>query len=664
MTKKIVTCLLAFVMMFSIAACGNTSKPEDKVLVIGVDAAFDAKWNPFLRETAYDSQVVDQLFTPICIINSKNELEDYGGSIKYELQDNGNVLYTISIKKGMKYTDGKEVTIDDYIYGIYVRSDASYTGPNNLLDSHIEGVKEYYYDNPNYSADIKAMEEEAAAKYAYDKISFEDFLYYAKETNLEDWWDGDPNGDVGNGENWSWYAEVSGYESELAAIDATNADQMFELIAKIEYETCPDAYSSEEWYLAKMKSDYAMNNISGGVNVPEISGIKKIDDYSCTVLMNIVDIYANRSLTTHNGVGDLVPRHYYGEITKGDVSSILANMKPMGSGPYIFQSFADNIVTCTANESFFLGVPKTGTVRWQSIPVNDVVESIISGAVDIANPTCNKDNVAEIKNNPHVRYDLIDNPGYGYMAMNTQNVPLLERKAVWSLMNRQPSVEGYYGTEIAKVIERPMTTTLAEYPQNAQPYYTYSREKALEYFNQAGYTQKDGKLVDSNGKQFVINCYIGGQGVGAHPAYAMLVQAAEDLASLGGEIQIQDVDMNVMSAAMNDGTADMWIMAWTSVYDCDKSTQFRSTGGQNKYRYSNPKMDEMLDKIVQTLDLSERRKLVAEMLDLAMEDCIEFPLYQRKNMLTYNGNNVNLDTIPEATTAADYGQVLWKVQVK
>ena len=662
-TRNTLSFILATALVFTLVSCG-TAKPSDKVLVIGVDAAFDAKWNPFLNETAYDSQVVNQLFAPICIINSKNELEDYCGSITFEEQDDGSVKYTVSIKKGMKYTDGVEVTIDDYIYNLYVRADPSYSGPQNLLSTRIKGVEEYYYSNANYSADIKAMEDEAANKYTIDNISLEDFMIYAKATDLDGWWGGDPDGDIGNGENWSWYAEVSGYGDDLATIDATDPGQMLNLIAKIEYETSLDAYDTENWFLDNMKAEYAIKNVGSAGDVTEIAGVKRVDDYTCTVTVMAIDIYADRVLTTHNGLGNLIPRHYYGEIKKGDVSAILANMKPMGSGPYIFQEYANNIVTCVANEDFFLGVPKTGTVRWQFIPSLDMLEAIVSGSVDIANPVSSKENVAEIKKNPQVRYDLIDNAGYGYMAMNCANVSLLCRKAVWSLMNRQPSVEGYYGTELAQVIERPMTTTLAEYPQDAAPYYEYSRDKALEYFNQAGYSQKDGKLVDASGNQFVINCYIGGQGNANHPAFAMLVQAQQDLASLGGELQIQDVEMNVMMAAVDDGTADMWIMAWGNVFDCDKTTQFHSIGGQNKFRFSDPKMDSLLQTIVQTLDLNERRSLVSEMLDLAMENCIEFPLYQRKNMLCYNGDHVDLNTIPTATTAADYEQDLWKVVVK
>jgi peptide/nickel transport system substrate-binding protein len=204
---------------------------------------------------------------------------------------------------------------------------------------------------------------------------------------------------------------------------------------------------------------------------------------------------------------------------------------------------------------------------------------------------------------------------------------------------------------------------LAEYPQNATEYYGYDKEKALQYFIEAGYSQVKGELVDASGKKLVVNCYIGGDGEGNHPAYAMLVQAANDLASLGGELQIQDVQFAILEGAMNDGTADMFILAWSEVNTCDKIAQFRSTGGQNRYRFVDQKMDDILDKIVATIDLDERRALVAEMLDYAMENCIEFPLYQRKNILAYNSDNLNMDTIPTATAFYDYENVLWQVEL-
>lgn len=673
MKKKRVSAVLGGLALLLAGACGKSAGNapggtadqalNDKLIVIGVDATFEEKWNPFSVESAYDHQVIDQIFTPICLINERNELEPYGGDISYQENPDGTVLYTITINKGMTFTNGQGVTIDDYIWSIYVRADPSYTGVGSALSSFIEGLENYYYDDPDYADRLKTMEQEAKARYSPGTISLEDFLDYARATNLDGWWKGNPGGGAGGGKTWSDYAKDEGFGDQLAQINPGDPAAMLDLIGEIEWKNYRDGYDTSGWALEKAKKDYALGNLSEGVTVKEISGIKKIDDYTCTVLITKKDIYGDRGLTTQNGFGKLIPRSYYGDITKGDVSAILANMNPLGSGPYIWQGFRDNIATCRANKDFFKGIPKTGRIRWQYIPQTEIISALASGVIDIANPSASKTNIAEM-DRLGLRYDLIDNPGYGYMAMNTQRVPLLVRKGYWCLMNRGPSVEGYFGAQLAQVIERPMTTTVAEYPSGAAPYYPYSREEALKYFQEAGYSQVNGKLVDSAGKQLVLNTYIGGSGEGNHPAYAMLVQAAEDMRSLGGEIQIQDVAFNVLQGAMNDGAADGWIMAWTSVYDCNKAPQFRSDGSQNRYNFKDPKMDGMLDRITETIDLGERRVLVAEMLDYAMDRCLELPLYQRKNAIAYNTNTLDMNTVPKAATAADYENVLWQVDVK
>lgn len=658
--KRVFALLLVAVMSMAVlSACGSDGggdRRDDQVMVIGVDSRFDEKWNPFIVETAYDHQSVDQVFAAVSYINFDNELEDWAGSIKTEQQSDGGVLYTITINRDMTFSDGTPVTIDDYIYGLYVRSDPSYIGkPGAMHGEYIEGMNEYVYDDPNYSAKLAEIEKTASEEFSTDNITYENFLIYAEETDLDGWWDGEAS------DYWTDYIEEEGYGDELAAIDPTNDRQVFELVAKIEYDNYLEYYDTENWYLNTKKLEFALGNLEGGVNVPAISGIKRIDDYTCTVKYTRINIYADRGLATRNGCGNLIPKHYYGEFEKGDVSAILSNMSPMGSGPYIWGGFADNIITCTANPTFFKGEPKTKTVRWQYVPNADLLPSLAAGDIDICNPTGNKTNVAQLKE-MGTRYDMIDNAGYGYMGMNTQSMSLDVRRGIWCLMNRQPSVEGYYG-DIAKVIERPMTTTLAEYPKDAKAYYPVSTEEALKYFEKAGYTKQGGKLVDSGGNQLVVNCYIVGDGTGDHPAFAMLVQAAGDMKALGGEIQIQDVPFPVLNSSMNDGTADMWIMAWTAVYDCDKSSQFHSTGGQNRYRFYDPKMDGMLEEITQTVDLDERRELVSEMLDWAMENCLEFPLYQRKNIIAYNSVTLNGSTIPVATTACDYEQFLYLVEM-
>lgn len=681
MTKKLLAGLLAAVMVISLAACagetpttpatdansgtGTTStapsaEPDnDKVLVIGVEATFSEKWNPYLAENAYDRQVTDQIFVPILQKNANNELEPYGGEIITEPQADGSVLYTIKLNEGMTYSNGTPITIDDYIQSLYVRSDPSYSAVGNTLNTPIEGVAEYYYDDANYSEAIAAMVADADANWSTANITFDNFLVYAKETSLDGWFAADNLGEftdyiAGEGEQ---------YAAMLAEADATNADDVLRITAQIEYDAYLEYYDTYNWYLDAQKMEYALGNVASGVSVSEISGIKKIDDLTCTVKFTEIDIYGDLGLGDPNGFGLLISKDHYGPYTKGDVSNILSNMTPLGSGPYVWDNYSDNIATLTASDSFFLGKAKIGTVRWQYVPTADIISSLASGTIDIAVPTASIQNMEELKSTGNISYDLLDNAGFGYVGLNCENLPLNVRKGLLSIMNRQPAVEGWYGDELAAVIERPMTTVLAEYPQDATTFYPYSRDEALKYFEAAGYSQKDGKLVDANGNQLTVNVYIGGEGQGAHPSYAMLVQAAEDLKALGGELQIQDVQFAVLMAAMDDGTADMFCLAWSEVNTCDKKEQYYTGSGQNKFKVSDAKLDALLDQINLEVELSKRKALVGEMLDVAMDLAFEYPVYQRKNIRAYNNQTVNMDTIPDATAFYSYENVLWQVDI-
>lgn len=630
-----------------------TPKQADKTLVVGVQADFEEKWNPFMAESAYDQQVIEQIFTGPTRASADNEMIPFAGNISSELTADGGVLYTVTCDKGMVFSDGEPVTIDDWLYSIYVCADPSYTGPSaGIVTEDIEGMKEYYYDNPNYSAVAKVV----AEKYTVDTISLEDYIEYMKEELWATW---SPN-PVPEADPWgvTWDVYLIEYcgisQAEVDAAKAAGMDAYYELLCKAEVESCWYDYDPSAYWTTKVNDSMKVP----GQKVETITGIKKIDDYTATVKYNSINIYGDRSISFY-----FVPEHYYGSVVKGDVSSIISNMVPMGSGPYKWVGYSDKIVTCEANTLYFEGVPAIGTVKWQKVSETDVLAALANGDIDIAQPNATQQNLDEM-DALGIVYNMMPVAGYGYCGFNSENLPLYVRKGLWCLMsNRQPTVTGYYG-KIARVIERPMTTVLGEYPQEATQYYPYSKEEALKYFEMAGYTQKNGVLVNADGEKLVVNGYIGGDGIGDHPTYAMFVQTAEDLKSLGGEFQILDVPFNVLQAAMNDGTADIFVLAWGNVTTCDKTSQFHSLGGQNRYRIKDAKMDALLEKIVVTVDFEERKALVAEMLDLAMDLCLELPVYQRNDIMAYNPNAINSKTWPERTTSFwDYSDELWKLEM-
>lgn len=660
--KKCLALLLAMIMIvFSMTACengksgANDSKPQagneenkdDKeneeaaspldTLVIGTQR-FDGIFSSLFSNSAYDAQVNDLVFTSISRLDENGDLIDWAGHIESEeiTAEDGHtqVKYTVSIQEGMKFTDGEPVTIDDVIWLYYVMADPNYDGRSNFSTLDIVGLREYYYDTPNYTALIQ----EAENKYSRQNITREDFISYLIATNLNGWFTGELPGDAdGSGMSWADYLDAEGYDTE----GISTADQMLEKLAECEY----DHYASDYDPLSYYKQQIVLGSMEDGVDVETISGIQRVDDYTCTVLLDSISITAEKTLAWQ----PIMPEHYYGkEWKKGDLSSIKElNDKPLGNGPYILKEYKNNLVTMDANPDYFKGEPKIPHIKLQVVNEEDKADLIISGDIDITNPQAEIETLEQLDNADYVERTLVDNPGYGYIAINAESVPDLNvRKGLMHLMNRAPAVNTYYG-ELGTVIERPMTPTLAEYPKDAKEYYGYDTAKALEYFKQAGYEQMDGKLV-KDGKQLVIHAGIGDSK--SHPCTPILTQMANDMEAMGAQLIVNDLEFTVLSTMVKAGELDMWVRAWGNTTSCDLTSIFGSRGSSNEHRYYDPQIDQLQAQILQTMDFEERCGLVEKELDMIMDAAIYMPVYQRKNMEAYNGKNVNIATLPERTT--------------
>jgi len=286
-------------------------------------------------------------------------------------------------------------------------------------------------------------------------------------------------------------------------------------------------------------------------------------------------------------------------------------------------------------------------LKFQVVNEEDKVDLVVAGDVDITDPSASLEIIAQLETEEGTEYGLVDNPGYGYIAINAERIPDINvRKGLMHLMNRAPAVTSYYG-ELAEVIERPMTPTVAEYPRDAKEYYGYDPAKALEYFTAAGYTNVDGKLV-KDGKQLQVTVGIGD--ASTHPSTPILTQMANDMAAMGAELVVNDLQFSVLSNMVEAGEIDMWVMAWGNSTDCDLTQIFGSKGNSNRHKYYSEEIDALQAEILKTLDFDKRCELVAKELDLIMEGAVYMPVYQRKNMEIYNAANVNTSTLPENTT--------------
>jgi len=664
MKAKSLSLLLVFVLMLTmiLSACGSdggqsSSTPEGDepssqsdggdepstsgstytTLVVG-QQEFNGIFNPILAHTAYDVIAGEYMFVMPYNVTRDGSLESYAAEytepeeITNEAGEIVQVIYTIKLKEGMVFSDGTPVTADDLIFSLKIYLDPSYDGLSTMRALDIEGLKAYTVDDENYEAKEAEIDAQVAAM--TDEQVMEGLIAMV-EAEL----DSDYGGDLD-----AMAADLVDYIGMDASI--TERDAVIQFYADYLLEAGEDATVRSDYKAQLMAESIQANIDAGGANVPDVSGIQKVDELTVTVTVNGFNPMAIYQI----GETYILPEHYYGpSFVKGDLTQLKTlNLAPLGSGAYTYESWENNILTLRSNPTYFNGEPKIPTLRYQKVDTENRFESVQLGEVDIADPSASVEMVEQVEA-AGLHYELIDNNGYGYIGINAHLVTDKNvRKALMHLMNRGPAVVSYYG-ELADIIERPISQASWAYPTGAAEYYGYDKDKALEYFEAAGYTQENGQLV-KDGEQFSIELWLSSE---THPVVPVFQQMKSDIEGLGGVCDIVTTDWNVYNEAYKAGTIPVWAAAWNSSVDPDMYQIYHSTQvatGNNPYRVENAELDALIEQARSISDQDERKALYAQAYDIVMDEAVEMPFYQRKNMWIFNQEIVNVDTIPENLT--------------
>lgn len=196
MKKKFLSILsvcLAFTMLCGCGGNGgdnggdngeNKNEAEETLpLVFGLEGA-DGVFSPFFSSAAYDTEVVGM--TQIGMLTSKGAAYAYGDDeacvtkdldITYldaannEIRSADNAAFTrydMLIKKGIKFSDGVDLTIKDVLFNLYLYLDPAYTGSATIYSTDIVGLESYRTQTDKTGAG-SALDEQAANR-AYTRL--------------------------------------------------------------------------------------------------------------------------------------------------------------------------------------------------------------------------------------------------------------------------------------------------------------------------------------------------------------------------------------------------------------------------------------------------------------------------------------------------------------
>ena len=172
-------------MALSITGCrGGERDPEDNPVTLAI-GALDGNYNPFFYTAQNDGEVTSLTQIPLVtadidanIICGQNEatvalayreLDADGNVISASDDDKAAMQYQYVIKKGIKFSDGVDLTIKDVLFNFYVYLDPYYTGSSTLYATKIKGLSQYRTQRAD-SDDDGTGDFQGAARQRFDNL--------------------------------------------------------------------------------------------------------------------------------------------------------------------------------------------------------------------------------------------------------------------------------------------------------------------------------------------------------------------------------------------------------------------------------------------------------------------------------------------------------------
>ena len=315
-----------------------------------------------------------------------------------------------------------------------------------------------------------------------------------------------------------------------------------------------------------------------------------------------------------------------------------------------------------------------------------ILQNLQAQNIDYGQPNAEPKNVQEVANTAHLGYKTINTNGYGYVGVNPKFVPDLEvRQAIMKAMNTALTVQ-FYGNN-AEQIFRPISNEMwngafrvSSLPEDLK--FTTDHAEIEALVESAGWYKNSDGIYEKNGKKLELKFTIAGESKN-HPAYGMFDSAAKFLNECGFVVTV-GTDIQALSKLATGGL-QVWAAAWSTGVDPDPyQTYHKDSTATSVKNWNYPEIldtnktefwrereivyaiSELIDQGRKTLDEGTRIGIYTETLALIMDLAVELPTYQRKDLVAWNRNVIDENTmnINGATSTTGVLYKLWKVSYK
>lgn len=298
---------------------------------------------------------------------------------------------------------------------------------------------------------------------------------------------------------------------------------------------------------------------------------------------------------------------------------------PVGAGPFRFVEYIpdDRVVVERFADYWDAGLPYLDRIIWRIIPDPTVrFTNLRTQNIDIMTPVSPQD-IASIKDGSEFGYAETLALGFEDVRFNCSRPPFdnlaLRQACAWAVDREAILQNVYFGH--GQVAKGPLPPTLwaaneqlTGYPRDL----TRAREKLVE----AGHP--DGIEVEWD---------VPTSGNYQSEAEAMQAQLAE----IGIQLRLNLMENVQAKQREVEGTNQAEVLSWSGRADPDLTmySMFHSTGGYNTMRYSNPRVDELVEQARSLSDPAERKVLYDEAQTIVVDECPRLFLVHRLELVAF-----------------------------
>ena len=141
--KRYYKSALLATLALSLAGCGGgsstsgSSTSSSNILKYGL-SGIEGNFSPFISSNTYDTYVCSLIFEPLVTVDASGEYVPYLAD--WELSDD-KLTYTFTLKDGIKFSDGTDMTAEDVAYSYSVPAEEDYAGPRLNVANAIADIK-------------------------------------------------------------------------------------------------------------------------------------------------------------------------------------------------------------------------------------------------------------------------------------------------------------------------------------------------------------------------------------------------------------------------------------------------------------------------------------------------------------------------------------------